>query len=72
MRGNMTEQRNVKFTELVARRLVSEGEEVRSLWTPIAQEFDRVGGGPDAAKRYLDAQQQSLKERIESLLNLVD
>ena len=65
----MSEQDDVKFSELVARQLVSEGEEVRSLWTPIAQEFDR--GGPDTARRHLDAQQQSLKERVESLLNLV-
>ena len=65
----MNEQPDVKFSELVARRLVSEGEEVRSLWTPIAQEFDR--GGPEAARRHIDAQQQSLKERVESLLNLV-
>ena len=68
----MNEHHDVRFSELVARRLASAGEEVRSLWTPIAQEFDRVGGGPDAAKRYLDAQQQSLKERVENLLNLVD
>ena len=65
----MSEGQDVRFSELVARRLASEGEEVRSLWTPIAQEFDR--GGPDAAKRHLDAQQQSLKERVESLLNLI-
>ena len=66
----MSERQDVRFSVLVTRHLVSEGEEVRSLWTPISQEFDR--GGPDAAKRYLDAQQQSLKERVESLLNLVD
>ena len=66
----MSERQDVRFSESVARHLVSEGEEVRSLWTPIAQEFDR--GGPDAAKRHLDAQQQGLKERVENLLNLVD
>ena len=65
----MSERQDVRFSELVARRLESEGEEVRSLWTPIAQEFDR--GGPDAAKWDLDARQQSLKARVENLLNLV-
>ena len=65
----MSEQQNVKFSELVSRRLASEEEEVRSLWIPIAQEFDR--GGPDAAKRHLDALQQSQKERVENLLKLV-
>ena len=65
----MSEQDDVRFSELVTRRLVSEGEEVRSLWTPIAQEFDR--GGPYVAKLYLDAQKQSLKERVESFLKLV-
>ena len=66
----MSEQDDIKFSELVARHLVPVGEEVRSLWIPIAQEFDR--GGPDAAKRHLDAQQQSLEERVERLLELVD
>ena len=66
----MSEQDEVRFSELVARHLVDVGEEVRSLWIPIAQEFDR--GGPDAAKRQLDAQQQSLEERVERLLELVD
>ena len=66
----MSEQQYISFSKLIERHLVSEGEEVRSLWTPIAQEFDR--GGPDAVKRYLDAQQQSLKERAENLLNLVN
>ena len=68
----MSEQGSVRFSEVVARGLMSEGEEVRSLWTPIAQEFDRVEGGPDAAKRHLEAQQQSLRERVQDLLNRVD
>lgn len=63
-------EQNRKFIALVGKRLESAGEEVCSLWIPIAEEFDR--GGPDAAKTYLEAQQQSLQERIETLLSQVD
>ncbi len=63
----MTESRDTKFSELVGRRLSS--EESQSLWIPVAQELDRVGGGPDAAKEYLDAERQRLEERVENLLS---
>jgi hypothetical protein len=63
----MAESRDTKFSELVGRRLSS--EESQSLWIPIAQELDRVGGGPDAAKEYLDAERQRLEERVENLLS---
>lgn len=66
----MSEPQEIRFSELVSRRLVPEGEEVRSLWAPIAQEFDR--GGPESAKAWLDAEQQSLKERVERRCNLVE
>ncbi len=66
----MDESQEIKFSEIVGKQLASEREEVRSLWTPISQEFDRRG--PDAAKRHLDGQQQGLKERVERLLDLVD
>ena len=62
----MAESRDTQFSELVGRRLSS--EESQSLWIPVAQELDRVGGGPDAAKEYLDAERQRLKERVENLL----
>lgn len=62
----MAESRDTQFSELVGRRLSS--EESQSLWIPVAQEIDRVGGGPDAAKGYLDAERQRLKERVENLL----
>ena len=64
----MSEEQNTKFSEFVGRRLAS-AEEARSLWTPIAQEFDRAG--PDAAKEYLDAERQLLEERVHSLLDQV-
>jgi hypothetical protein len=62
----MTELRDTQFSELVGRRLSS--EESQSLWIPIAQELNRVGGGPDAAKEYLDAERQRLEERVKNLL----
>ena len=63
----MAESRDTQFSELVGRRLSS--EESQSLWIPVAQELDRVGGGPDAAKEYLDAERQRLEERVENLLS---
>ena len=65
----MTEPRETRFSELVGILLPS--EESRSLWVPVAQEFDRPAGGPDAAKEYLDAQRQVLEERVRSLLDQV-
>ena len=62
----MAESRDTQFSELVGRRLSS--EESQSLWIPVAQELDRVGGGPDAAKEYLDAERQRLEERVKNLL----
>ena len=63
----MSYPQDMRFSESVSRRLVSENEDVRSLWTPIAQEFDR--GGPDTAKSWLDAERQGLEERLENLLD---
>ncbi len=65
----MTGSQDTQFSELVGRRLSS--EESQSLWIPVAQELDRVGGGPDAAKKYLDAERQRLEERVENLLSQV-
>ena len=65
----MNEEQDTKFSELVRRRLASE-EKARSLWTPIAQEFDR--DGPDAAKEYLNAERQRLENRVQSLLDQVE
>jgi len=62
----MAELQDIKFSELVGRSLSS--EESHSLWIPVAQELDRIGGGPDAAKEYLDAERQRLEKRVENLL----
>lgn len=66
----MSEPQEIRFSELVGRRLVSEGEDVRSLWTPMAHEFDR--NGPDAVKSWLDAERQGIEERLENLLSQVE
>ena len=59
-----------QFIDLVRIRLGSEGESIRTLLLPIEHEFNR--NGPDAAKTYLEAQQQELKERVLSLLEQVE
>ena len=66
----MGETQEIQFSEMIKRRLVSEGEEVISLWKPIAQEFDR--NGPDAAKLWLDALRQGLENKLESLIDQVE
>ncbi len=63
----MNKVQNTKFSGLVGDRLTS--EEARALWTPMAQEFDR--DGPDAAKKYLEAERQQLEEYVKSLLNSI-
>lgn len=60
------DRNDTQFSELVGKRLSS--AESQSLWIPVAQEFDRIGGGPDAAKQYLDAERQRLEQRVENLL----
>ncbi len=63
----MSDTQSDRFTESVAGRLSS--ERARELWEPIAQEFDRDRGGPDAAIELLNADKQSLEERIQRLLS---
>lgn len=58
-----------EFSDLITSKLSPSQEEVRSLWTPLAQELDRAG--PDAANEYLDAAKQQLVERVESFLSRV-
>ena len=65
----MSESHEMRFSELVVRRLASD-EEARALWVPMAQEFER--SGPDAAREYLNAEGQQLEGRIEELLEQVD
>ena len=65
----MVSSKEKRFSELVAAELTT--EDSRSLWMPVAQELDRVDGGPDAAIEYLDAQRQILEERVRNLLDQV-
>ena len=62
----MPKVKGIKFSDLVGKKLQSEEE--RSLWIPLAQEFDRPGGGPESAIQYLDAERQRLEERVKNLL----
>lgn len=63
----MSQEEELRFTELVTRQLSSEEDAVRSLWTQIAEEFNR--DGPEAAHEYLDAERQRLEERVQNLLD---
>ena len=67
----MDETKMPQFSELVEKQLSSD-ENSRELWRPIADEFNRGGGGPDAAKEYLDAEAQRLLERVEKFLGQVE
>lgn len=66
----MAKDHEARFSDLITSKLSPSQEEVRSLWAPLAQEFDRAG--PDAANEYLDAAKQQRVERVESLLNRVE
>lgn len=65
----MNKTHDTQFSELVREKLASE-EQARDLWIPIAEEFNRHGS--EAAKEYLDAEQQRLKERVQNQLNQFD
>ena len=59
-----------RFSELVTMGFSAEQEEARSLWVPLAQEFD--SSGPDAVKEYLAAERQRLVERVSKLVAEVE
>ena len=63
----MSQEEELRFTQLVARQLPSDDEAVRSLWLRLAEVFDR--DGPEDAGTYLDAQRQQLQDRVQNLLN---
>ena len=65
----MDKTHDTQFSEFVKKKLAPE-EQARELWIPIAEEFNRRGS--DAAKEYLDAEQQRLEERVQNLLNQFD
>ena len=66
----MVETLDISFSELVNDQLSS--EESQSLWALVSQEFDRVDGGPDAARESLEAERQRLEERVKNLLSQIN
>ena len=66
----MASDGETRFSERVTMCFSSEQEDARSLWVPLAQEFD--DSGPDAVREYLAAQRQRLVERVKRLIGEVE
>ena len=66
----MSKNHATRFSNLVKTRLSQHQDEARTLWVPLAEEFDRAG--PDAVNEYLDAEKQRLVERVQTLLAQVE
>ena len=58
-----------RFSRLVSLAFSSDQQEARSLWVPLAQQFDREG--PGAAREYLAAQRQQLADHVRRLVDQV-
>ena len=67
---DVAEHEDATFSELVRLTFSSDQDEARSLWVPLAQQFDREG--PDAAHEYLAAQRQQLVDQVKKLLRQVE
>ena len=65
----MATDRGHSFSKLVQLAFSTEQEGARTLWVPVAQEFDR--NGPEAAREYLAAQRQHLVGQVKKLLDRV-
>ena len=63
----MSAEQDREFTDLVRRSVPASEEALRSLWMPIAAEFNR--GGPDAVREYLSERQEQLQGTILNLLS---
>lgn len=57
----MSNEDGYRFSEAVRAKLADDA--ARELWEPVAQEFNRAG--PDAAREYLDAEMQRLREQVQ-------
>ena len=66
----MATHEDARFSELVGLAFSSDHPAARTLWVPLAQQFDR--DGPDAVKEYLDAQRQQLADYVRKLLSQVE
>lgn len=71
----MSQEEELRFTQLVARQLPSDDEAVRSLWTPLADEYERdepERDGPESVKNYLDTELQRFEVHINDLLERLE
>lgn len=68
--NNMAIEEEIPFSELVTMGFSAEQEEARSLWVPLAQEFNSLG--PDAVREYVAAERQRLVERVHKLVAEVE
>ena len=66
----MAAYEDTRFSDQVALAFSADQEAARTLWVPLAQQFDR--DGPDAAKEYLKAQRQQLAGHVKELLRRVE
>lgn len=62
--GLMSNEEGYRFSEAVRAKLSDDA--ARELWEPVAQEFNRAG--PDAAREYLNAEMQRLREQVQKRL----
>ena len=65
----MAAYEDTPFSDLVASAFSADQEAARTLWGPLAQQFDR--GDPAAVKEYLEAQRQQLAGYVKELLRQV-
>ena len=65
----MAAYEDTPFSDLVASAFSADQEAARTLWGPLAQQFDL--DGPDAVKEYLEAERQRLDGHVKKLLRRV-
>ena len=66
----MAANEEARFTDLVASEFSADQHGARTLWTPLAHQYD--GDGPEAAREYLEAQKQQLVNHVKKLLGQVE
>lgn len=67
----MAADKEARFTDLVVSEFSTDQHGARTLWTPLAHQFDD-GDGPEAVREYLEAQRQQLVDRVKKLLGQVE
>ena len=70
IRTLMSKDQEPRFSDLVKTRLSPQEEDARTLWVPLAEDYERAG--PDAVRVYLAAEQQRLVERVQVLLDEIE